>query len=84
MLKFVGDEVFAVFGAPLPVPDHPQVALDCAIEIQVCAPACTALADIEYPARAVRDRHEQRRDVVAVRSAAGAAAASTTVVGDNR
>jgi adenylate cyclase len=34
VLKFVGDEVFAVFGAPLPVEDHPQVALECAMEIQ--------------------------------------------------
>lgn len=34
VLKFVGDEVFAVFGAPLPVPDHVQRALDCAMEIQ--------------------------------------------------
>lgn len=33
VLKFVGDEVFAVFGAPLPVENHPQVTLDCAIEI---------------------------------------------------
>jgi len=50
VLKFVGDEVFAVFGAPLPVPDHPQVALDCAIEIQARAPElATALADIEIP-----------------------------------
>ncbi len=34
VLKFVGDEVFAVWGAPLPVEDHPQVALACAMEIQ--------------------------------------------------
>ena len=38
VLKFVGDEVFAVFGAPLPVKDHPQVALECAMEIQLRAP----------------------------------------------
>lgn len=38
VLKFVGDEVFAVFGAPLPVEDHPQVALECAMEIQRRAP----------------------------------------------
>ena len=38
VLKFVGDEVFAVFGAPLPVEDHPQVALECAMEIQLRAP----------------------------------------------
>lgn len=34
VLKFVGDEVFAVWGAPLPVEDHPQVSLACAMEIQ--------------------------------------------------
>lgn len=34
VLKFVGDEVFAVWGAPLPVENHPQVALECAMEIQ--------------------------------------------------
>jgi adenylate cyclase len=38
VLKFVGDEVFAVFGAPLPVENHPQVSLECAIEIQLGAP----------------------------------------------
>ena len=38
VLKFVGDEVFAVFGAPLPVDDHPQVALESAMEIQRRAP----------------------------------------------
>ncbi|HEY8215944.1 MAG TPA: adenylate/guanylate cyclase domain-containing protein [Acidimicrobiia bacterium] len=38
VLKFVGDEVFAVFGAPLPVEDHPQVALESAMEIQRRAP----------------------------------------------
>jgi adenylate cyclase len=38
VLKFVGDEVFAVFGAPLPVPDHVQRSLDCAMEIQRRAP----------------------------------------------
>ncbi len=50
VLKFVGDEVFAVFGAPLPVPHHPQVALDCAMEIQARAPELeTVLADIKIP-----------------------------------
>jgi adenylate cyclase len=51
VLKFVGDEVFAVFGAPLPVPHHPQVALDCAMEIQARAPELAAhLADMHIPA----------------------------------
>ena len=51
MLKFVGDEVFAVFGAPLPVEHHPQVALDCAMEIQRRAPELAEqLADLHIPA----------------------------------
>jgi adenylate cyclase len=50
VLKFVGDEVFAVFGAPLPVENHPQVALDCAVEIQRRAPELDAmLADLGIP-----------------------------------
>jgi adenylate cyclase len=50
VLKFVGDEVFAVFGAPLPVPDHPQVSLDCAMEIQRRAPELDEqLADLGIP-----------------------------------
>lgn len=39
VLKFVGDEVFAVFGAPLAVEHHPQVALECAMAVQRSAPA---------------------------------------------
>jgi class 3 adenylate cyclase len=34
VLKFVGDEVFAVFGAPLPCLNNAQATLDCAMEIQ--------------------------------------------------
>ncbi len=50
VLKFVGDEVFAVFGAPLAVENHPQVALECALEIQRCAPALSEkLADMGIP-----------------------------------
>ncbi len=50
VLKFVGDEVFAVFGAPLPVENHPQVALECAMEIQRYAPVLTQkLADMGIP-----------------------------------
>lgn len=38
LMKYVGDEVFAVWGAPLPSTDHPQRALDCAIAIQALTP----------------------------------------------
>jgi adenylate cyclase len=38
LMKYVGDEVFAVWGAPLPSVDHPQRALDCAIAIQALTP----------------------------------------------
>ena len=31
--QFVGDEIMAVFNAPEPVPNHPQRALDCALEM---------------------------------------------------
>jgi adenylate cyclase len=38
LMKYVGDEVFAVWGAPLPMDDHPQLALECAIAIQELTP----------------------------------------------
>jgi len=38
LMKYVGDEVFAVWGAPLPSDDHPQRALECAIAIQELTP----------------------------------------------
>ena len=38
LMKYVGDEVFAVWGAPLPSDDHPQRALECAIAIQALTP----------------------------------------------
>jgi adenylate cyclase len=38
LMKYVGDEVFAVWGAPLPDPDHPARALECAIAIQDVTP----------------------------------------------
>jgi adenylate cyclase len=50
VLKFVGDEVFAVFGAPLPVENHPKVTLDCALAIQHGAPELSRrLADMDIP-----------------------------------
>jgi adenylate cyclase len=33
-LQFVGDEVFAVFGAPLPAPDDAAQAVRCALVLQ--------------------------------------------------
>ena len=37
-MKYVGDEVFAVWGAPIPSTDHPTQALACAIAIQQLTP----------------------------------------------
>jgi adenylate cyclase len=51
ILKFVGDEVFAVFGAPLPVEHHAQRALDCAVEIQRRGPELMEeLLELDIPA----------------------------------
>jgi len=50
VLKFVGDEVFAVFGAPLPCPNNAQATLDCAMEIQGRAHELDAeLANLDIP-----------------------------------
>jgi adenylate cyclase len=50
IMKFVGDEVFAVFGAPLPVERHAQRALDCAMLIQRRAPELRdMLAELDIP-----------------------------------
>ena len=38
LMKYVGDEVFAVWGAPIPSDDHPAQALACAIAIQELTP----------------------------------------------
>jgi adenylate cyclase len=38
LMKYVGDEVFAVWGAPLPSTDHPRRALECAMAIQALTP----------------------------------------------
>jgi adenylate cyclase len=37
-MKYVGDEVFAVWGAPLPSSNHPARALECAMAIQAITP----------------------------------------------
>jgi class 3 adenylate cyclase len=33
--EFIGDAIFAIFGAPLPMPDHPARAAACALEMQL-------------------------------------------------
>jgi len=38
LMKYVGDEVFAVWGAPIPTTDHPTQALACAMAIQELTP----------------------------------------------
>ena len=38
LMKYVGDEVFAVWGAPIPSTDHPTQALACTIAIQELTP----------------------------------------------
>jgi class 3 adenylate cyclase len=34
LLRYVGDEIYAVFGAPLPLKDHPCHALEAALEMR--------------------------------------------------
>jgi adenylate cyclase len=34
VLRYVGDEIFAVFGAPLPLEDHPSHALEAALDMR--------------------------------------------------
>jgi len=50
LMKYVGDEVFAVWGAPIPSEDHPTLALECAMAIQALTPELNAeLLDKEAP-----------------------------------
>jgi class 3 adenylate cyclase/FixJ family two-component response regulator len=44
--KFAGDAVMAVFGAPDPVPDHPERALRCALGMQARQQALNEEADV--------------------------------------
>jgi adenylate cyclase len=39
LMQYVGDEIFAIFGAPLPDPDHADKALRCAMAMQDLRPA---------------------------------------------
>jgi adenylate cyclase len=51
VMKFVGDEVFAVFGAPLPVADCATVALDCCRAVVAAGSALNdELTALELPA----------------------------------
>lgn len=50
IMQFVGDEVFAIFGAPLPMDDHPARAMAAAIEVQEAASTiASALAEHGFP-----------------------------------
>jgi adenylate cyclase len=50
LMKYVGDEVFAVWGAPIPSDDHPTRALECAMAIQALTPQLNAeLLDKDAP-----------------------------------
>ena len=50
LMKYVGDEVFAVWGAPIPSEDHPTLALECAMAIQALTPELNAeLVEKEAP-----------------------------------
>jgi adenylate cyclase len=42
VLQYTGDEIFAVFGAPLPRSDHADAALACGLEMQATAPDLNA------------------------------------------
>ena len=51
IIQYVGDEVFAVFGAPVSREDHAAAALWCALQVQADAPALAAsLAERSLPA----------------------------------
>jgi adenylate cyclase len=51
LMKYVGDEVFAVWGAPLPTPDHSARAFECAMAIQGLTPTLNAeLVELGAPA----------------------------------
>ena len=78
LMKYVGDEVFAVWGAPLPEHDHPQMALECAIAIQALTPRAQPGAARAGRARGVVRHRAEHRAKRWRRTSAAVAAASTT------
>ena len=61
LMKYVGDEVFAVWGAPIPSTDHPAQALACAIAIQELTPELNReLLGARRARGGIRDRAEHR------------------------
>ncbi|MBL8705648.1 MAG: adenylate/guanylate cyclase domain-containing protein [Rhodospirillales bacterium] len=46
--KFIGDAVVAIFGAPLPLPDHGSAAVDCAMAIRKFTEDYREIAQKEY------------------------------------
>jgi adenylate cyclase len=50
LIQYVGDEVFATFGVPAPMPDHAECAVACAVALQRVNPVINArLAEIGVP-----------------------------------